>query len=522
MGHRSYLKHIDQNIQQPDLSSHQRAVFILHDQLNLNAWPEWVREEKPLLIFIESFQKGNSIPYHKKKLVYVLSSMRHFALECSDQGFPVAYHSSKNHYDEALIEILSDNCELKLLFMTPSERDSRQRLRKVKDEFSGRVKEIRNNFFIAPAEEYIDKIGPGYRMEYFYRDMRRQTGYLMDGSEPEGGEWNYDGQNREKLPKNHPVPEITFHETDAVTHEVMELVEATFPGHFGETGGFKYAVTRRGALKALDEFIEERLDEFGPYEDAMAQGKHYLFHSHLSLYMNNGLLLPKEVCDVAQKSYDEGTARLNSVEGFIRQIIGWREFVRVYYEAMMPDVRDANHFGFEKGLPDLYWTGKTKMNCMAQCLKPVLEEGYSHHIPRLMVLSNFSNLTETNPRKLNEWFWLAYVDAYEWVVLPNVLGMSTFADGGVLASKPYVSSGNYINKMSDYCRHCEYSVSKKTGEDACPFNYLYWNFVNEQRETFTENGRANFMVNMFDKKDEEEKEAIRESSIRFINKLGRI
>jgi deoxyribodipyrimidine photolyase-related protein len=238
--------------------------------------------------------------------------------------------------------------------------------------------------------------------------------------------------------------------------------------------------------------------------------------------MNNGLLTPQEVCERALKAYSNGEARLSSVEGFIRQILGWREFIRIYYEAMMPEVRDANHFGFTKKLPEKYWSGKTKMKCMEQSIRPVIEEGYSHHIQRLMILSNFSNLTETDPRELNRWFWLAYIDAYEWVELPNVLGMSTFADGGVLASKPYVSSGNYINKMSDYCKHCEYSVTKKTGEKACPFNYLYWNFVDKQRETFNSSGRVNFMVNMFDnKKSDQQKQEIRESTTAFLTKLNR-
>ncbi|MFV1883174.1 MAG: cryptochrome/photolyase family protein, partial [Balneola sp.] len=373
----------------------------------------------------------------------------------------------------------------------------------------------------ADADEYKDNISSGYRMEYFYRDMRRMTGYLMDGSKPEGGEWNYDEENRKKLPKDIEIPEWASTEVDEVTQEVIDLVEDSFPNHFGKSDGFDYAVTRRQALYRLNDFIERGLDQFGPYEDAMATGEHVVFHSHLSMYLNNGLLLPKEVCDKAQEAYDSGKARLNSVEGFIRQIIGWREFVRVYYEAMMPEVREANHFGFDNTLPEMYWTGETKMQCMSECLKPVIESGYSHHIPRLMVLSNFSNLTETDPRELNKWFWFAYVDAYEWVVLPNVLGMSTFADGGVLASKPYAAGGNYINKMSDYCKNCLYKISKKTGEDACPFNYLYWNFVDEQRETFMENGRANFMVNMFDKKSKEDKEAIKESSRKFIDDLKR-
>ena len=344
----------------------------------------------------------------------------------------------------------------------------------------------------------------------------------MDGDNPEGGDWNYDDQNRESLPKGHPVPDVPAIEPDGITKEVMEMVEEYFPDHFGKISHFPYAVTREQALELLENFIEHRLDEFGPYEDALKTGDHKLFHSQLSFYLNNGLLLPAEVCEKAVTAYEEGNARLNSVEGFIRQIIGWREYIRIYYEAMMPDVRNANHFGFKEKLPEMYWTGETKMKCMEESIRPVIEEAYSHHIQRLMILSNFSNLTETDPRELNRWFWFAYADAYEWVELPNVLGMSTFADGGVLASKPYVSSGNYINKMSDYCKNCEYSVTKKTGEKACPFNYLYWNFVDKQRETFNDSGRVNFMVNMYDnKKSDEDKEAVKKSSELFLKKLKR-
>jgi deoxyribodipyrimidine photolyase-related protein len=291
--------------------------------------------------------------------------------------------------------------------MTPSEWDSRERLRKVRTEYEGRVEEISNNFFLANPEEYKDRVKDGWLMEYFYREMRRKTGYLMNGENPEGGEWNYDDKNREKLPEGHPVPAIAETEPDEVTKEVIEMVEEWFTDHFGKSESFTYAVTRRQALYRLNEFIEERLDEFGPYEDAMVQGTYDLFHSQLSVYLNNGLILPKEACDKAVEAYENDKARLNSVEGFIRQIIGWREYVRVYYEAMMPDVREVNHFNFTKKLPEMYWSGQTKMNCMSECLKPVIDDGYSHHIQRLMVLSNFSNLTETDPRELNDWFHFA-------------------------------------------------------------------------------------------------------------------
>lgn len=518
---RPYLTEIDTRIKKTNLSDHKKAVFILHDQLNLTVWPEFILEEKPLLIFMESRKKGSEIPHHKKKAVYVLSSMRHFALECQNKGFDVLYHSTSGHFNDGLITILEE-FEGEICFMTPSEWDSRSRLREVMDNHPGRVQEIPNRFFIADADEWVHKIEPGYRMEYFYREMRRKTGFLMNNDQPEGGEWNYDEQNRETLSEDQIIPDLLHFEPDSITKEVMEMIEEYFPDSFGSTEKFVYAICREDALRVLNQFIDERLDLFGPYEDAMKEGESKLFHSQMSLYMNNGLLLPQEVCERAIYAYEEGTVRLNSVEGFIRQIIGWREFVRIYYEAMMPNVRESNHFGFTEKLPEQFWTGKTTLKCMEESIKPVLDEGYSHHIQRLMILSNFSNLTETDPRELNHWFWFAYVDAYEWVVLPNVLGMSTFADGGILASKPYISSGNYIKKMSDYCKNCEYSVTKKTGENACPFNYLYWNFVNKQRDTFNQSGRVNFMVNMYDnKKSLEEKEAIRVSSEKFLGELRR-
>lgn len=517
---RPHLQQIDSAIAKPELSQFNKAYFILHDQLNLDAWPDDARNDDTLLILMESREKGEEIPHHKVKATYILSCMRHFALKCREEGLNVLYHSTKGHFDDGLRELF-DDFEGELVYMQPSEWDTRERLGALEHD-SVSIRQIENTFFLSEAQEWVDKIEPGYRMEYFYRDMRRRTGYLMDGDKPEGGEWNYDKQNRETIPKGLDIPEIPQFEADEVTKEVVEMVQDYFPDHFGEVESFGYAVTRSQALELLDDFIENRLDEFGPYEDALKTGNSKLFHSQLSLYMNNGLLHPKEVCDRAVEAYENGDARLNSVEGFVRQIIGWREFIKIYYEAMMPEVREANHFGFKEKLPEMYWTGKTEMKCMEESLKPVIGEAYSHHIQRLMILSNFSNLTETDPRELNKWFWFAYADAYEWVELPNVLGMSTFADGGVLASKPYVSSGNYINKMSDYCRNCKYSVTKKTGEKACPFNYLYWNFVDKQRETFNDSGRVNFMVNMFDnKKSDEEKEKIRSSTEEFLSNLNR-
>ena len=502
--------------------SHTDVYLVLYDQLNSNNFPSWVKKEKPLLLFIESLQAEKVMSFHKKKLIFKFSAMRHFALECSKLGYPISYHSTANDFSTSIISIFESNKNWKLHYMTPNEWDSKQALNKFKSQFQNTT-EYPNNFFLASVEKYAERILNGWRMEYFYREIRKQTGYLMDGDTPLGGQWNYDKENRKKLPKHITLPGVFKVEPDEITQEVIDMVEGQFSNNFGKSANFNFGVSRSHGLNALNLFLEKGLKNFGPYEDAMTTRGSVLFHSQLSIYMNIGLISPKEVCDAAIE-YAEHTKSvpLSSLEGFIRQIIGWREFIRIYYEAMMPDVREANYFGFGKDLPAAYWTAKTKMKCLSECVRPVIEQGYVHHIPRLMILSNFSNLTGTDPRALNEWFWLGFVDAYEWVVLPNVLGMSTFADGGVLASKPYVAGGNYVNKMSDYCGNCVYDVKEKTGDNACPLNYLYWNFIDEQRDTFRQNGRANFMVNTFDKKSNEEKNAIRESSEKFLANLPRL
>jgi deoxyribodipyrimidine photolyase-related protein len=498
-----------------------QALLVMPDQLNLNLLRGEVRKNRTPLIFIESYARSSRLPFHKKRLIYEFSAQRHFAVECAEAGHPVLYLAGEETAASHTKRLLDGYSNICITWIQPADRDTRKELEPVQAVFPGRTRILPNPFFMADPREWTARIREGYRMEFFYREMRKMTGYLMDGGKPEGGEWNYDKMNRESLPEGHPEPEIPGFDPDNITAEVTAMVESRFSHHFGSSEGFDLAVTREQALLLADRFFTERLNGFGPYEDAMASGKPTLFHSVLSVYMNNGLLLPGELCDRAEAEYRKGNAPLNSVEGYIRQIIGWREYIRVYYEAMMPEVREANAFGFKNRLPQFFWDGETKMKCVTEAVQQVIRTGYSHHIQRLMVLSNISNLTETNPHDLFEWFWFAYIDAWEWVVLPNVLGMSTFADGGVLASKPYVSGGNYINKMSDYCSGCSYSISKKEGEDACPFNYLYWNFVNRQREAFSESGRVSFMVNTYDKFDPAKKAAITKSSNSFIDGLKR-
>lgn len=507
---------------QPEPSKEGQAIYVHHDQLNLSAFPKQLLKERPVLIFIESKQKGWSRPYHKKKLVYLLSSLRNAALEAVNAGFEVIYWLSSKHYDGALLDIISAFPNLKISAMYPTEIDSRKRLQKVRKQHSEILELIPNTFFIADPAKWSDKIKNGYRLEYFYRELRKQTGYLMQSNKPEGGKWNYDYANRKSVPNNYTEPEPFEVQVDEITKEVIDFVKEQFPKHFGEIEDFNFAVTRKQALLALDHFVSNKLFDFGKYEDAMKKGADFLNHSILSLYLNNGLLRPVEVCNAVTEAYKrQDETPIESVEGFIRQVIGWREYIRCYYETFAEEIHQFNHFQFKHQLPSAYWKGDSGLQCVDESVKNVRNNGYAHHIQRLMVLSNFANLTHTNPYELNEWFWYAFVDAYDWVTSPNVFGMSTFADGGILASKPYVSSGSYINKMSDYCKHCKFKVKDKLGEEACPLNYLYWNFVSEQEEVFKQNARVGFMVNMYHKKSSEEKAQIKEQSRNFINKLPR-
>lgn len=475
------------------------------------------------ILFIESIQDARLLPYHKKKLVYLWSAQRHFALSLAQQGWAVSYQMGTATTTTLVSEWLETHPEAYLSYLEPTEWFVRASWQAIEAASAGRVCRLPNPFFLADPQPWIEKVRSGtYRMEYFYRAMRRHTGLLMQGEEPVGGQWNYDADNRKPLPKQIQLPPIPSFEPDALTHEVMELVARHFSDHFGTLEGFNMAVTHAQATQLADVFIRERLADFGPYEDAMKWNQHRLFHSVLSTYLNTGLLDPMPLCKAAESAYLEGKAPLSSVEGFLRQLIGWREYVRVYYEAMMPEVVEANHLQYTEALPELYWTGNAQgMGCLEQSVSSVIQHGYAHHIQRLMVMGNFANLTHTHPQSLYLWFWYAFTDAFDWVVLPNVLGMSTFADGGVLASKPYISGGNYIHKMSDYCKHCVYDPGQRIGPKACPFTYLYWNYVDEHREMMSRNPRMSFAVRTYDRFPDTEQEAIKRQSAHFIASLPR-
>ena len=339
----------------------------------------------------------------------------------------------------------------------------------------------------------------GLRMEHFYRLMRRKTGLMMVGGEPAGGQWNYDADNRNPADSALLLPQPLRFEPDAVTREVLDLVAARFPDHFGRLEPFWFATTRAQAEAAFAHFLQTGLRDFGPYQDAMLSGHQYLCHAVVSAYLNAGLLDPLAMCRAVEAEWAAGRVPINSAEGFIRQIIGWREFVRGVYWWRMPGYAASNALEATRPLPQFYWTADTPMACMRAAIGQTRDEAYAHHIQRLMVTGNFALLAGIDPHALHLWYLAVYADAYEWVELPNTIGMSQFADGGLLASKPYAASGAYIHRMSDYCSGCAYDVKAKAGPTACPFNLLYWHFIARHRERLARNPRMAQMVRTWDR-----------------------
>jgi deoxyribodipyrimidine photolyase-related protein len=354
------------------------------------------------------------------------------------------------------------------------------------------------------------------RMEFFYREMRRASGLLMTGDEPEGGRWNLDAENRKPLPRGVVPPPPPRFPPDAITREVLALVAARFSDHFGSLDAFAWPVTAQDAQAMLADFVAHRLQHFGDYQDAMATDEPTLFHALISTSLNCGLLLPLEACRAAEAAYRAGRVPLNAAEGFIRQILGWREYVRGLYWLKMPQYAATNALGATRPLPWFYWSGETDMACLRAAIGQTRDLAYAHHIQRLMVTGNFALLAGLDPSQVNEWYLAVYADAYEWVELPNTHGMALHADGGVMASKPYAASGAYINRMSDYCRGCRYDVKQAEGEDACPFNALYWDFLARHQQRFAANTRLAMPLNTLRKMAPEKLARLRARAAAFL------
>ena len=486
-------------------------------------------QDGDLILTAEVDAEANYVRHHKKKIAFLFSAMRHFADELTASGKSVRYvrlddADNTGSFVGEIRRIIQDRSRRidRLVVTMPGEWRLLDEVRSWPDRLGLDVEIREDTRFIAPLDRFA-KWAEGRKrltMEYFYREMRKETGLLMDGDLPAGGQWNFDQDNRKRLPATAEIPKRQGHRKDQITRDVCALVQARFGDHFGDIEPFAYGVTRAAAEEDLEYFFTHCLSEFGDYQDAMAQGEAFLFHSVIGLYLNCGLLDPLDVCRRAEREWREGRAPINAVEGFIRQIIGWREYVRGLYWLKMPEYADTNFLGATRMLPDFYWTAETRMACVRDTVETTRRHAYAHHIQRLMITGNFALLAGIDPRQVEEWYLLVYADAYEWVELPNTHGMALFADGGIMATKPYAASGAYINRMSDYCGNCHYSVSKKNGPKACPFNYLYWNFLIENEGQLKGNPRLNMPYRNLEKMDEEKTRAIREDSRRFLKEIG--
>ncbi len=503
-------------------------VPILGDQLTRDlASLRGRSKDDTVVLMMEVWDEATYVRHHKQKIVLVFSAMRHFAAELRDAGWSVDYvrldaeHNAGSLTGE-VARAVEEYSPRAIHVVEPGEWRLREDFDQWADKFPCEVRILPDDRFVSTQAEFDDwaEGRKELRMEYFYREMRRKTGLLMNGNDPEGGEWNYDSENRKPPKEGLSAPERPKFEPDEITREVIALVEERFADHFGSLERFEWPVTREEAEEAADAFFAERIECFGPYQDAMVAGEDDLFHSMLSTSINLGLLDPLELCRRAEKAYRDGRAPLNSVEGFIRQIIGWREYVRRFYWHQMPQLQSTNELGATRSLPEFYWTGETEMACLADCIRSTRDNAHAHHIQRLMVLGNFALLAGIDPQEVQDWFLVVYADAYEWVELPNVTAMILYADGGKLASKPYAASGNYINKMSNYCSGCRYSVSKKTGPDACPFNPLYWHFVDRHRERLERNARIGRIYSTWDRMDAEKRLEYLDSAEAFLANLS--
>ena len=493
-----------------------------HDIASLRAGSH----ERDCVLMVEATAEACYAPYHKQKLAFVFSAMRHFAAELRSRGWEVLYRELNDplnsgdlaqEIESAVRSIAAD----RVIFTEPGKWQLRETLIEQGNESDIPYDMLEDDRFLCTHAEFAAwaQGRKQLRMEYFYREMRRKTGLLMDGDAPVGGQWNFDAENRKPLGDASGLPAPVQFTPDTITQAVMLLVEQNFAENFGALDSFGFGVTAAQSESALEHFIEHALPRFGDYQDAMLQDSRFLYHSVLSQYMNVGLVDPIAVCRRAEAAYHNGHAPLNAVEGFIRQIIGWREFVRGIYWHFMPEYLEMNHFEHTRPLPEFYWTAETDMACLKSDIEQTRDSAYAHHIQRLMLTGNFAMLVGVDPQQVHEWYLAVYADAFEWVEAPNTLGMSQFADGGLMSSKPYAASGNYIKRMSDYCGGCRYKVAEKTGPDACPFNYLYWDFLSRHREKLEPNTRLRPIYRTWDRMKETRGPEIRADTERFLNSL---
>jgi deoxyribodipyrimidine photolyase-related protein len=502
--------------------------LILGDQLN--SQHSWLAEtdQDTMYCLFEMRQETDYITHHIQKVIGYFTAMRNFADELKKAKHSVVYfqiNDKKNTQSlvENLALLIKEYNIKKFEYLSPDEYRLDQQLKGFSKDLTIDSEVFSSEHFYTEREDLTTffKGKKQFLMENFYRDMRKKHQILMVDKQPEGGKWNFDASNRKKWKGDTLIPqEISF---DTNVEEVLSDIEKAGIKTIGKINPkyFEYPISRKQSLEQLTYFCEHLLVHFGDYQDAMHTDKIYLYHSRISFAMNSKIISPREVVDTVLETYraQENKIDISQVEGFIRQILGWREYMRGMYWMLMPDYKKENFLENKNKLPDFFWTGKTKMNCLKNAVNNSLENGYAHHIQRLMITGNFALLTQIHPDEIDAWYLGIYVDAIEWVQLPNTRGMSQFADGGKIATKPYVSSGSYISKMGNYCDACAYKKAKKFEDDACPFNTLYWNFLDEKQEKLSSNFRMKMMYSVLNKMSPEDRSKIKEKANHIIENL---
>lgn len=505
--------------------------LILGDQLNKNhSWFSKVNSTVLYCLF-EMKQETDYAPHHIQKVVGFFTAMRHFAKELEANGHNIIYYTlddekNQQNLEQNIVQLIDEHKIQNFEYQLPDEFRLDSQLRTICEKISISINAFDSEHFYTSREELGDhfKGKKQWLMENFYRMMRQKHKVLMDGKNPEGGKWNYDASNRKKLPAKHkPTSPLIF---DRDVSDIYDMIKSKGVKTIGniDPNHFLWPIDRKESLKQLDFFLENCLQLFGDFQDAMAANEWSIYHSRISFSLNTKMLSTKEVIDKSIQYYQENSDKIDisQIEGFVRQIIGWREYMRGMYWAKMPEYAQLNEFNHQRKLPEFYWTGKTKMNCLKSAIQQSLEYAYAHHIQRLMVTGNFALLANVNPDEVDEWYLGIYIDAIEWVEMPNTRGMSQFADGGIIATKPYISSANYIDKMSNYCGSCFYDKKKKTGDKACPFNSLYWNFISQHENYLSSNPRMGMMLNLWRKMNGDQKAELLEQANYYLDHINEL
>lgn len=508
------------------MTNTKRLILILADQLS---WQQpALQDASPntdTLVFAEVAKEATYVRHNKHKIAFLFTAMRKFADQARSKGYSVCYFSIDQQVKtllEAVQNTLSSQPTCDAVHVCePGEYRLKHEMLTWSDKLALPCVIHEDRRFLCSHAEFKAWADSQktLRMEYFYRGIRKRLGILMDDDKPEGGQWNYDADNRSGWRNKDAVPERIQFAPDKVTQTVIETVEEHFSHHPGDLSQFRYATDSAEARAHLEQFIQIFLPHFGQYQDALAEESTTLFHGLIGLYLNAGLLDPLEVCQRAETAYRADNVPLAAAEGFIRQIIGWREYVRGIYWYYMPGYASLNSWNANTPIPTWFWTANTQMRCLHKSIQQSLESGYAHHIQRLMVIGNFSLLAGLSVTEVCDWYLAMYVDAYEWVELPNTLGMALNADDGIMASKPYAASGKYIAKQGNHCQQCFYDPKLTTGPKACPYNSLYWRFIDRHLESLSKNPRMSLITGQWRKRAAEERDSITQWADQILERI---